>query len=112
MLNLIATNALAASRLYKRIVRHYCFMQIYEKKKQNMHFFMRNNIQDDELFIDFKLDLHSMRIGNKDPQLFDLMRQSRPPEHRGNRDGERRGREHETMPYFLTDQFREILETS
>ena len=53
-----------------------------------------------------------MRAGNKDPQLFDLMRQSRPPEHRGNRDQDRRGREHETMPYFLTDQFREILETS
>ena len=26
MLNLIATNALSASRLYKRIMRHYCYM--------------------------------------------------------------------------------------
>lgn len=53
-----------------------------------------------------------MRVGNKDHHLFDLMRQTRPPEHRGNRDEERRGREHETMPYFLTDQFKEILESS
>lgn len=58
MLNLISTNALAASRLYKRIVRHYCFTQIYEKKKSNLGFFQYKNIEDDDLFIDFKLDLH------------------------------------------------------
>ena len=33
MLNLIQNNALSASKLYKRIMRHYCYMQIYEKKK-------------------------------------------------------------------------------
>ena len=36
MLNLISSNALAASRLYKRIMRHYCYMQIYEKKKASI----------------------------------------------------------------------------
>ena len=29
-----------------------------------------------------------------------------------NRDDMRRGKEHDTMPYFLTDHFREILEAS
>ena len=77
-----------------------------------MHLFKHKDIQDDELFIDFKLDLHTNNMGNQDAHLFNLLRQSRPPEHRGNRDDERRGREHETMPYFLTSQFREILETS
>ena len=77
-----------------------------------MHLFNHRQISDDELFIDFKLDLHSTEIGNKDPQLFDLLRQSRPPELRGNRNDDRRGKEHETMPYFLTPQFREILDTS
>lgn len=57
MLNLIATNALSASRLYKRIVRHYCYMQIYEKKKANMGIFKFKNVSDEDLFIDFKLDL-------------------------------------------------------
>jgi hypothetical protein len=32
MVDMISSNALAASRFYKRIVRHYCFTQIYEKK--------------------------------------------------------------------------------
>ena len=40
------------------------------------------------------------------------MRQSRPPELLGNRNDERRGEENESMSYFLTDHFREILETS
>lgn len=58
MLNLIATNALSASRLYKRIMRHYCYMQIYEKKKSQMGLFQFSNLNDEDLFIDFKLDLH------------------------------------------------------
>ena len=39
MLNLISSNALAASRLYKRIMRHYCYTQIYEKKPSNLGLF-------------------------------------------------------------------------
>ena len=58
MLNLISTNALAASRLYKRIMRHYCYMQIYEKKKTNISLFNFSKVDDDDLFIDFKLDLN------------------------------------------------------
>ena len=58
MLNLIATNAMAASRLYKRIVRNYCYMQIYEKKQANIGIFNQMNVDDADLFIDFKLDLH------------------------------------------------------
>ena len=53
MLNLINGNALTASKLYKRIMRHYCYMQIYEKKKQNLCLFNFKNIQDEDLFIDF-----------------------------------------------------------
>ena len=105
MLNLISTNALAASRLYKRIVRHYCFTQIYEKKKSNLGFFQYKNIEDDDLFIDFKLDLHQP-AGHKDHKLFSLMSQARLPNERNNRSDMRRGAEQETMPYFLTDQFR------
>jgi len=73
MLNLIATNALSASRLYKRIMRHYCYMQIYEKKKANMGIFKFKNVSDEDLFIDFKLDLQSQDGNNKDAALFDLL---------------------------------------
>lgn len=47
MQDMVQSNALAASRLYKRIVRHYCYSQIYEKKKSNMHFFTFKNLTDD-----------------------------------------------------------------
>ena len=40
------------------------------------------------------------------------MSQSRTPNERGNRDSMKRGMEQETMPYFLTDQFRQMLEIS
>jgi len=79
LLNLIATNALSASRLYRRIVRHYCYMQIFEKKKDNLSLFKFKNMGDDDLFIDFKLDLHNAR-DRKDHQLFNLMMQARLPQ--------------------------------
>ena len=65
-------------------------------------------VKDEDLFIDFKLDLYSQRIDNKDPALFDLLTQYRRPGER-TRDGLEKGKEHETMPYFLTDQFRAVL---
>jgi len=77
MLNLIATNALSASRLYKRIMRHYCYMQIYEKKKSQMGLFQYANLNDEDLFIDFKLDLHGK--DTKDFKLFELLTQARKP---------------------------------
>ena len=33
-------------------------MQIYEKKKANMNLFNFSKVEDDDLFIDFKLDLN------------------------------------------------------
>jgi hypothetical protein len=100
---------MSASRLYKRIMRHYCYMQIYEKKKSNMGLFKYSHLNDEDLFIEFKLDLHSMY--NKDAKLFDLLTQARRPEDR-NREKSRRGKEHETMPYFLTDQYKQVLKES
>ena len=121
MLNLISTNALAASRLYKRIMRHYCYMQIYEKKRANMNLFNFSKVDDDDLFIDFKLDLNMKTRSayqkpagaTNDHALFSLLHQARLPEQRGaDVQDVHLGREHETMPYFLTDQFRQILEAS
>ena len=80
MLDMITSNAMAASRLYKRIVRHYCFKQIYEKKQANMHLFKFKNVEDDLLFIDFKLDLK--QPGQE--ELMELITQARPEELRNN----------------------------
>ena len=45
--------------------------------------------------------------------MFSLLHQSRLPEQRGQDVEEvHLGREHETMPYFLTDQFRQVLAAS
>ncbi len=52
-------------------MRHYCYMQIYEKKKSNMGLFKYSHLNDEDLFIEFKLDLHSMH--KKDAKLFDLL---------------------------------------
>ena len=106
MLNLISQNAIAASRLQRRIMRHYCFMQIYEKKKANIGLFKFSEIEDEDLFIDLKLDV----MGNEpDAALFNLMSQSRPEERR-NRKECKKGAQLETMPYFLTAAYKEIID--
>ena len=69
-------------------------------------------VEDEDLFIDFKLDLHTKGPKPNDIALFNLLRQARKPEERGNRDDSRRGAEFETMPYFLTDQFKQVFKTA
>ena len=73
MLNLIATSALSASKLYKRIMRHYCYTQIHEKKKQKVAMIKFKETADEDLFIDFKLDLFSQRPNFTEIKLFELM---------------------------------------
>ena len=87
-------------------------MQIYEKKEQNMALINFKKIEDEDLFIDFKLDINSKRPNVNDNNLFELLNQSRVMNDRGSRADERKGREHEDMPYFLTDQYRSILDAS
>ena len=62
---------MAASRLYKRIQRHYAFMQIYEKKRYNLEYIDYKEIEDDDLFIDLKLDFKTEEAID----LFDLSKQ-------------------------------------
>ena len=132
LLNLVTTNAQAASRLYKRIMRHYCYSQIYERKASNIAHF--RNVRDADLFIDFKLDLKN----EKELLVFESMTNPKPLAEMTNKereqwDGEKeqwerengmmsladqakagkgptKGQELDTMPYFLTAQFKEILD--
>lgn len=71
MLDMVRVNALAASRLYKCIMRHYCYMQLYDsgKKVQNQHLFNFKNLKDTDLMIDFKLQMKDSRDSN----LFNLL---------------------------------------
>ena len=103
--DMVQSNAIAASRLYKRIARHYCFSQIYQKKKQNMHLFQFKNITDEQLFIDFKLDFKN----EKDVALFELATQARPEGFRNKDDILPKEAEVSTMRYFLSHQYAEIL---
>ena len=98
---------MAAQRLFKRVMRHYCYMQIYEKKKSNLKFFTHKGLSDDDLFLDLKLDLdHSMA----DKKLFDLSDQARGPDEIGSRASLAKGLEYEKMPYFVTTQFKTIFD--
>lgn len=105
LIDLVPSQALTASRLYKRIMRHYCYMQLYDsgKKAQNQHLFDFKNLTDEDLMIDFKLSLKD----TKDKQLFNMLSQARKPSEIGHR--EPKGAELNTMPYFLTDQYAEII---
>jgi hypothetical protein len=71
LIDLVPSQALTASRLYKRIMRHYCYMQLYDsgKKAQNQHLFDFKNLTDEDLMIDFKLSLKD----TKDKQLFNML---------------------------------------
>lgn len=105
LMDLVPTQALTAARLYKRVMRHYCYMQLYDtgKKTQNQHLFNFKNITDEDLMIDFKLSLKD----TKDKQLFNMLSQARKPAEIGHR--EKKGEEIDTMPYFLTDKYAAIL---
>lgn len=108
MVDMVTSNALAASRLYKRIVRHFCFQQIYAKKQENMHLFKFKNVEDDMLFIDFKLDVK--QPGQE--EVMQLITQARPEENRHNRDKLLKEETTKIMPYFLTHQYQSVLEAS
>ena len=75
VLNLITTNAQAASRLYKRIMRHYCYDQIYQRKATNINMFRFKNVRDEDLFIDFKLDLNK----EKEMAVFESLTNPKAP---------------------------------
>ena len=82
MQDMVRQNALAASRLYKCVMRHYCYAQLYDsgRKIENQHLFNHGELSDTDLMIDFKLDLRSAA----DPthkHLFNMLAQARrdPP---------------------------------
>ena len=86
------------------MLRHYCYEQIYEKKKDNLQYFKFKEIHDEELFVDFKLNFER----DNDIALFNLLTQG-GAFHNGRMD-EKRGDQLSTMPFFLTDEYRELLE--
>ena len=101
MIDMVNQNAVAAGRLYRRIVRHYCYSQIYSKKQDNIHLFKFKNIDDDQLFIDFKLDTTL----DKERELFSLMSQSRPESERTTEGQLNKEDTLKLMPYFISSQF-------
>lgn len=104
LLDLVKQQAITAARLYKRVVRHYCYMRLYEsgRKKRNAHLMGFSNITDEDLMIDFKLN---PRV-EKDGLLFSLITQARKPDQKGKREVV----DTETMPYFLTSEYKAVID--
>ena len=102
LLDMIHHSPMSAVKMVRRIIRHQCYEYIYQHKleqKQQFEFF---HIQDEDLFIDLKLNYqndHEREIQamfsktNKEPLA-----------------AIQKGREFETRPFFLSDEFKTILD--
>lgn len=99
--DMVKSNAAAAAKVFKCVMRHYCYCNLYEegKKHSNQHLFNFKNITDQDLMIDFKLLIKN----DKDAKLFSLLSQAGQTQTVDKLD------QVETMPYFLTSQFAEVL---
>ena len=87
-----------AIKMVRRIVRHQCYDYIYQHKldqKQSFEFF---HVNDDDLFIDLKLNY-------KNEAEREIQMMFNKPMEVG-----KKGKEFETMPFFLSDEFKTILE--
>jgi hypothetical protein len=58
MIDMSKNNPITAARIYKRIMRQYCYIQLYDsnRKKRNAHLYKYAKITDEDLMIDFRLD--------------------------------------------------------
>ena len=96
--DLIKVAPVTAIKMLRRIIRHQCYAYIYNRKlteKKNFDFF---HVEDEDLFIDLKLNFDN----EKDRQLAALFNKPQPQI--------KKGREFETMPFFLTDEFKMIMD--
>ena len=87
-----------AIKMLRRIIRHQCYAYIYNRKlteKKNFEFF---HVDDEDLFIDLKLNFDNQ----KDREMATLFNKP-PPQIK-------KGREFETMPFFLTEEFKMIID--
>jgi hypothetical protein len=95
------SNAGAAAKMYKMVMRHFTQMQIFEKKKINSALFRYRNMEVEDLFIDIKLDFKN----EEELALFDLAKQSSQSQIGSAKIEEEEhteGMVQKTMPYFLT----------
>jgi hypothetical protein len=86
-----------AAKLYRRVVRQLCKTYLEEKQPTDCQAMLTHGIDEDDLFIDMKLD-YTNKLNNYSQMFF----QQKPTE--------KKGREFETMPYFLSDQFKALVE--
>lgn len=93
---------MSAVKMVRRIIRHQCYDFIYQHKTEQKQQFELFHISDEDLFIDLKLNYqneHEREIQamfaktNKEPLA-----------------AIKKGREFETMPFFLSDEFKTILD--
>ena len=89
---------ISAIRMLRRIIRHQCYDYIYQKKLNEKKSFEFFQVEDEDLFIDLKLNYQ-----NEKEKEFARLFNKPPPELK-------KGREFESMPFFLSDEFKQIME--
>lgn len=87
--------------MVRRIVRHQCYEYIYQHKLDQKQSFELFHVSDEDLFVDLKLNYL-----NEHDREIQLMFNSAA----GGMDKTKKGREFETMPFFLSDEFKSILD--
>ncbi|CDW84841.1 UNKNOWN [Stylonychia lemnae] len=98
LIDMTQTAPISAIRMLRRIIRHQCYDYIYQKKMSEKRSFEFFQVEDDDLFIDLKLNYQN----EKERELAKLFNKP-PPEMK-------KGREFDSMPFFLSDEFKHIME--
>eukprot|EP00347_Sterkiella_histriomuscorum_P003182 403365276 len=98
LLDMINTSPMSAIKMLRRIIRHQCYDYIYQKKLTERKSFEFFQVEDEDLFIDLKLNYQN----EKERELAKLFNKPKPKEVKG--------KEFETMPFFLSDEFKQIME--
>lgn len=89
---------MSAIKMFRRIIRHQCYDFIYQKKLTERKSFEFFQVEDEDLFIDLKLNYQN----DKERELALLFNKPKPKE--------TKGKEFDTMPFFLSDEFKSIMD--
>ena len=100
MLDMIQTQPMTAIKMLRRIVRHQCYDYIYQHKleqRENFEYFL---VQDEDLFIDMKLNYRVPEEKEWQERINDR--------HVSDATKAKKGREFESLPFFLADEFKKL----
>mmetsp|Transcript_13599 Transcript_13599/g.13339 ORF Transcript_13599/g.13339 Transcript_13599/m.13339 type:complete len:130 (+) Transcript_13599:852-1241(+) len=95
---MINSAPISAARVFRRIIRHQCYEYIYQRKLYQKDFFEHYHLEDEDLFLDLKLNFKNDQM-QKISELFNKEMVVK----------EKKGKEFEEMPFFLSDNYKQII---